>query len=447
LALSLRLQRGVSLEPAGDVILLEVTEAKLPDVMTVLGRAGLGQDPAMSMTTSNPMSVVAAGSGAAVNRDVTTATWEEVLLELGRTSNMSWRKLLVMAVAGFVAVIGIATDAVHIVVGAMVIAPGFEPLVRISLGLINQNRSWRDGLSDTIRAYGAMAGGAALAAGLTLAFQGSPLGAEVASYLPPDSLISYWSTTSWSGVAVAIVAGAGGALLIALSRPVLTAGVMIALALVPSWSLTVAALLAGDVGLAASAGFRWAVEAVLVIASSLVVLAAKRRGDGRALPGSDGGRPIAGRWWRKGDRLTRPAGSRAQPSQCFSAVAPAERSGSRGKPSGFACTSSQCFSAVAHDEPLAVSTSSGTARSTTPDMRFTSRSRRVSCSSGTASHTSSSWTWSSSWDDRLRRVISPATATIAFLMMSAAVPWIGAFSAMRSAISRRWRLSDTRSGR
>jgi hypothetical protein len=32
-------------------------------------------------------------------------------------------------------------------------------------------------------------------------------------------------------------------------------------------------------------------------------------------------------------------------------------------------------------------------------------------------------------------------------MMSAAVPWIGAFSAMRSAISRRWRLSLIRSGR
>ncbi len=132
----------------------------------------------------------------------------------------------------------------------MVIAPGFEPLVRISLGLINQSRSWRDGLWDTLRAYAAMGAGAALAAGLIKVFEGAVLNAGMGSYLPPGSLITYWSTTSWSGVAVAVVAGAGGALLVTLNRAVLTAGVMIALALVPSWSLAVAALVAGDVGLA-----------------------------------------------------------------------------------------------------------------------------------------------------------------------------------------------------
>ncbi|MDP8959525.1 MAG: DUF389 domain-containing protein, partial [Actinomycetota bacterium] len=285
--LSLRLQRGVSLEPAGDVISFEVTDAKLSRVMAVLGRAGLGQDPGLSLTTSSPMSVVAAGSGRAVTRDTTSATWEEAVLELGRTSNMSWSKLLVMAIAGFVAVVGIATEAVHVVVGAMVIAPGFEPLVRISLGLINQNRSSLDGLSDTIRAYGAMGAGAALAAGIIEVFEGAALGAGMTSYLPPDSLITYWSTTSWSGVAVAIVAGAGGALLVMLNRQVLTAGIMIALALVPSWSLAVAALVAYDVRLAGSAMFRWVLEAVLVVVASLVVLAVKRRGAGRALPGSD----------------------------------------------------------------------------------------------------------------------------------------------------------------
>ena len=39
------------------------------------------------------------------------------------------------------------------------------------------------------------------------------------------------------------------------------------------------------------------------------------------------------------------------------------------------------------------------------------------------------------------------TPSIATLMMSAALPWIGALSAIRSAISRRCRLSLVRSGR
>ena len=40
-----------------------------------------------------------------------------------------------------------------------------------------------------------------------------------------------------------------------------------------------------------------------------------------------------------------------------------------------------------------------------------------------------------------------STRSIATLIMSAADPWIGALSAIRSAISRRWRLSLVRSGR
>ncbi|MDQ3708650.1 MAG: DUF389 domain-containing protein, partial [Actinomycetota bacterium] len=126
-----------------------------------------------------------------------------------------------------------------------------------------------------------------LAAGLIEVIERATLGAGMTSYLPPDSLITYWSTTSWSGVAVAVVTGAGGALLVVLNRSVLTAGVMIALALVPSWSLAVAALVARDVRLAGSAMFRWVLGAVLVVAASLVVLAVKRRHDGRALVGSD----------------------------------------------------------------------------------------------------------------------------------------------------------------
>jgi hypothetical protein len=42
---------------------------------------------------------------------------------------------------------------------------------------------------------------------------------------------------------------------------------------------------------------------------------------------------------------------------------------------------------------------------------------------------------------------SRCTASIATLMMSAAEPWMGALSAIRSAISRRCRLSEVRSGR
>jgi hypothetical protein len=50
-------------------------------------------------------------------------------------------------------------------------------------------------------------------------------------------------------------------------------------------------------------------------------------------------------------------------------------------------------------------------------------------------------------DFRPAALIADETRSIATLMTSAAEPWIGALSAIRSAISRRCRLSDVRSGR
>ena len=72
----------------------------------------------------------------------------------------------------------------------------------------------------------------------------------------------------------------------------------------------------------------------------------------------------------------------------------------------------------------------------------------ASRSPGATSNTSSSCTWSSIREREPGLARSRAsTWSIATLIRSAAEPWIGALSAIRSAISRRWRLSLVRSGR
>ena len=74
--------------------------------------------------------------------------------------------------------------------------------------------------------------------------------------------------------------------------------------------------------------------------------------------------------------------------------------------------------------------------------------RARSRSPGATSKTSSSCTWSSIRERQPRLARSRAsTWSIATLIRSAAEPWIGALSAIRSAISRRCRLSLVRSGR
>jgi uncharacterized membrane protein len=115
-----------------------------------------------------------------------------------------------------------------------------------------------------------------MAAALLLQALGrSALGSE-ASYLPAGVLSSYWTSITAPGLVVTATASAAGAILIATDRAVLTAGVMVALALVPGAAIAGLATASGDLGLAASGALRWLLEVVIVLAASAIVLSRKK---------------------------------------------------------------------------------------------------------------------------------------------------------------------------
>jgi hypothetical protein len=279
---ALRLHRGASLEPPGDVVSLEVTNAGLRGVMRLADTYGLGQQGGVALSTSEPLSLVSYGY-TALSREEGGTSWEELELAMSSDSTMTNDRLLVMFLAGVIAAIGIVSGAIHVVVGAMVIAPGFQPFSRFVLGLVNRSRSWRGGARDVLRAYAAVALGAALAAVISRLLGAETLDSGHDSYLRADDLVAYWSTITWPGVAVGGAAAVCGGLLLAINRTVLTAGVMVALALVPTAALGPMALVAGDPALAGRAAGRFLVEAVLVVAGSALVFLAKRRHDDREM--------------------------------------------------------------------------------------------------------------------------------------------------------------------
>lgn len=283
--LSVRLHRGASVQPEGDVVEAEVLDRDIGQVMALVDDVGLGQDPSVSVTTSAPSSVVSAGQMPAVVRDTSTSTWEEIELTLGRESTMTAPKVVAMALVGVIATAGILTGALHVVVGAMVIAPGFEPLVRIALGLVHRRRSWRDGLVDSARGYGAVLLGAATCAGL-LSASGTSLPEGGETYHSGAALVSYWTSTTVASVIVSAAAGVAGALLVVARRSVLTAGVMIALALVPALTMVAISAVSADPSLLARAALRWLIDVAAVVGASVVVLELHRRTDRRPRPKS-----------------------------------------------------------------------------------------------------------------------------------------------------------------
>ena len=75
--------------------------------------------------------------------------------------------------------------------------------------------------------------------------------------------------------------GVAGGVLIVVNRRVLATGVVIALGLVPSMTLAILAVAAGEPGLAGRAMLRWLQDVVLVVIACALVFWTERRSDGR----------------------------------------------------------------------------------------------------------------------------------------------------------------------
>lgn len=268
----LSVQRGASLKPRGDVLTVHATNEGLEAVRRVLARHGIGGGRGCgSVMTSEPRSLLSPSDQESIDRETNETSWEEMAAMFRREANLSANYVIAMLFAGAVAAAGLWTDTVHIVVGAMVIAPGFEPILRMPFGLMGRRgEGARQGLVSTAVGYAAMALGAALSLLALQAIDPSP------RPLGERHWVQYWSSVQSSSVLVALVAGAAGAAVIAAGRAVLTTGVMIALALIPAMSIVGMATASGDLALAGQGLLRWAVDAGCVVLAGGALLLAKR---------------------------------------------------------------------------------------------------------------------------------------------------------------------------
>jgi hypothetical protein len=273
---AISIQRGASVSPPGDVMTLSGTEAGLHQVTRIFHEQQLHARDDVSLRTTELMSLVSREAQEALLRGEHHSTWEEIVLTIARESTMTRNAMVIMLAAGVLATIGIAQNAVHVVIGAMAIAPGFLPIVRTIFGLVAGDRSTRHGLIDLAKGYGSLLIGAALAAGILRLLGINPLGDDP-TYLGSGTLTSYWTTTSVPAILASSVAAVAGVLLVATGRSVLTAGVMIALALIPTAALVAIGLVEGEVAVAGAALLRWSVDAALVASAAAVIFAWKRK--------------------------------------------------------------------------------------------------------------------------------------------------------------------------
>jgi hypothetical protein len=271
---SVRLEKEISVQPPGDVVTISITNNSLPSLLGLLDKMGITGSSGASITTSRPLSVISSSSAQLVRTDSSYTIWEELDQELNKESNMSLPTMAVMAMAGIIATSGLMTNALHLVIGAMVIAPGFEPISRAALGMATRSPSWKSGLSDTAKGYVAIVAGAMLAT-VVLRFWGYSPANTQGTYLPEGALLSYWTSISLTSVLVSTIAATAGAILILQERSVLTAGVMIALALIPAAAIVGIGIATVNLSLVIAGLLRFSVDVFLVAVMSGAVFLLK----------------------------------------------------------------------------------------------------------------------------------------------------------------------------
>lgn len=149
------------------------------------------------------------------------SAWESMIEYGEQNSYLSSRYLALFLFAAVVATLGLITDNVAVVVGAMIIAPAFGPLASVAIGIVagRMDLFW-DGIKNEIIGIGLAIGVAAF------------LGFIIPGVEMNESLRTRMYPTIYD-LLVALAAGAAGGYVLVSGKSTSVVGVMVAAALIP----------------------------------------------------------------------------------------------------------------------------------------------------------------------------------------------------------------------
>ncbi len=134
--ISLSIMREASIKPPGDVLTVHALNRGADEVMRLAERAHEWGE--VSVSTSELTSLVDPKQERKVANDIDEALWEEVETDLRHQGKLTMNYVGLMTLGGAVAATGFAAESASQAisfVAASIIAPGFEPLAALPIGL------------------------------------------------------------------------------------------------------------------------------------------------------------------------------------------------------------------------------------------------------------------------------------------------------------------------
>jgi uncharacterized hydrophobic protein (TIGR00271 family) len=269
---------GGAVKPEGDVVSCDVAKEEGTAVLQRLRELGLDHRGSIAVETvdASVSDVALAAERAAPGSPADAVVWEEVEGRLEESATLSVSFLVLITIATMLAAIGIITDSIVLIIGAMVVGPEFGPLAGVSVAL-SEGRGELARRSLAALAVGFPAGVVA-AALLTLGL--------VAVGVAPDELrrteqelTLFISQPNWYSVIVAVLAGIAGMLALISAKAGPLIGVLISVTTIPSAANVGVAIAYGSWDEALRAAIHLGINVVAIVVSGLIVLwVAKRPG-------------------------------------------------------------------------------------------------------------------------------------------------------------------------
>jgi hypothetical protein len=271
--ISLSVVREASIKPAGDVFTVHALNRGADEVLRLADAARKhGQ---VSVSTAELTSLIDPEHERKVADDVDEALWEEVETDLRHQGKLTTNYIGLMALGGAVAATGFAAESSSQAisfVAASIIAPGFEPLAALPIGLAL--RRWAvvgRGLQSAVGGYLALILSAALAF-LALRATGVVMVEEFTINTEVRNLAE-------PGLREIIVSGCGalaGMVMLLSRRHYLIPGALVALLVIEAAALIGASLSAGELGLMLEGAKRFGLDVLLIVAGGVPIVVLKQ---------------------------------------------------------------------------------------------------------------------------------------------------------------------------
>jgi uncharacterized hydrophobic protein (TIGR00271 family) len=275
---------GAGVRPRGDVILCDAPREAASMVVAalreigVLERGSVALDGVEAAVSDDAARAEALAPGLASDAVV----WESLEGRTASSAELSFSFLIYMVVATMIAALGIMTDSVILIIGAMVVGPEFGPLAGVCVGVTQRRRDLAT-RSLIALAVGFPLGVACAFGMVHLLIATGIASASLSGEVHPATL--FISHPDGFSVVVAALAGLAGMISLTTSNPNVLIGVLISVTTIPAAGNIAVASAYGN-GEAGGAAAQLGINLGVVVAVGIVTLAVQRAAFTRSLRGA-----------------------------------------------------------------------------------------------------------------------------------------------------------------